>query len=133
MLPLTAAIQGDVLTAPPNATLDQFVEDHLLMTRRTTVPVVDGRTYQGLVSVADLGAVPRDQWATTAVGAIARDDTPRAEPSWTVGHAVRAMDAGGFDLLPVVDAGGAFVGIVTTADLLRLDEILRASDEAEPD
>ena len=39
------------------------------------------------------------------------------------------MDRTGLDLLPVIDADGGFVGIVTTADLLRLDEILRATDE----
>ncbi len=128
-MPLTAAIQGDVLTAPPGATLDQLVDDHLLMTRRTTVPVVDHGTYVGLVSLDDLGAVPREQWASTTLDVVARDDAPHARPEWTIAQAVRSMDAGGFDLLPVIGPDGAFVGIVTTSDLLRLDEILRATDE----
>ncbi len=41
------------------------------------------------------------------------------------------MDGGGFDLLPVIDTDGAFVGIVTTTDLLRLDDILRATEADE--
>jgi len=128
-LPLTDAIQGAVLTAPPDATIDQFIDDHLRMTRRTIVPVVDGGAYLGLVSVGDLDTVPRKAWATTAIRAIVRDDAPHAEPSWTIARAVRAMDEGGFDLLPVIGPDGAFVGIVTTADLVRLDEILRATDD----
>ncbi len=128
-LPLTAAIQGDVLTAPPATTLDQFVDDHLLVTRRTTVPVVDRDTYVGLVTLDDLGAVPHEQWASTAIAVVARDDAPHAQPDWSIAQAVRAMDAGGFDLLPVIGADGRFIGIVTTPDLLRLDEILRATDE----
>jgi CBS domain-containing protein len=130
-LPLKAAIQGEVLTAPPDTTLDQLVESHLLMTRRTTVPVVEGQRYVGLVSLDDLTAVPREDWPITVVAAIARDDAPHAEPAWTIARAVRAMDGGGFDLLPVIDPDGAFVGIVTTSDLLRLDDILRATEPEE--
>ena len=127
-LPLTTAIQGDVLTTPPATTLDHLVDDHLLMSRRTTVPVVDGATYLGLVTLDDLGAVPHDQWTRTSVGDIVRDDAPRARPEWQIGRAVRTMDAEGLDLLPVVGPDDAFIGIVTTGDLVRLDEILRATD-----
>jgi predicted transcriptional regulator len=128
-LPLTDAIQGAVLTVPPDATLEQFVSDHLRMTRRTTVPVVDGTTYLGLAEVDALTTVARGDWATTPVSAIVRDEAPHAAPAWTIAQAVRAMDAGGCDLLPVIGTDGAFVGIVTTADLIRLDEILRATND----
>jgi CIC family chloride channel protein len=130
-LPLTTAIQGDVLTVPPDTSLDELVTGHLLMTRRTTVPVVELRRYVGLVSIEDLGAVPQAEWPTTTVGAIARADVPPAHPSWTIADAVRSMDASRSDLLPVVADDGAFVGIVTTADLVRLDEILGTADESE--
>ncbi|MGZ4694875.1 MAG: chloride channel protein, partial [Acidimicrobiales bacterium] len=53
-LPITSAIQGDVLTAPPDISLDDLMTDHLLMTRQTTIAVVDGQTYAGLVHLADL-------------------------------------------------------------------------------
>ena len=76
-----------------------------------------------------LDGVDRKEWATTTVRAIVRDETPHAEPSWTIARAVRAMDEYGCDLLPVIGADGAFIGIVTTADLVRLDEILRATDD----
>lgn len=128
-LPLSAAIQHDVLTTPPDTTLEELIANHLLVTRHTTVPVLDGATYLGLVSVDDFHGVPHDHWPTRTVGSIARNDAPCASPTWTIAEAVRAMDRTGLDLLPVIDANGGFVGIVTTADLLRLDEILRATDE----
>ena len=128
-LPLTEAIQGDVLTVPPDATLEQFVNDHLRMTRRTTVPVVDGATYLGLADVDDLTTVAREEWATTTVSAIVRDEAPHAEPAWTIARGGPCHGRGGFDLLPVIGTDGAFVGIVTTADLVRLDEILRATED----
>ena len=46
-LPLTAAIQGDVLTTPPDTTLDHLIANHLLVTRHTTVPVLDRRHLPG--------------------------------------------------------------------------------------
>jgi CIC family chloride channel protein len=127
-LPLTAAIQGDVVTAPPEVTLEELLNTTLVMTRHTTAPVVDRGTYVGLVGLDDLRSVPRSDWATATAGSIARDDAPRARAWWTVEDAVRAMDRTGHDILPVTDEAGGFVGIVTTTDLLRLDEILGTLD-----
>jgi CBS domain-containing protein len=41
-----------------------------------------------------------------------------------VRDAVQVMQAEGTDMLPIVDGDDRFVGIVTTGDILRLDEIL---------
>jgi CIC family chloride channel protein len=130
-LPLSVATQTDVLTARPADTVETLLTKTLVATRHTTVPIVDGGTYLGLVSLDDLGAVPRGARPTTPAGSLAHDDTPCARPEWTVASAVRTMRDAGCDLLPVIDDRGAFVGIVTTADLLRLDEILDVV-EGEP-
>lgn len=127
-LPLTVAIQGDVVTAPPDVTLEELLSTTLVMTRHTTAPVVERGAYLGLVSLDDLRTVPREDWATTTAGSIARDEAPHARAWWTVEDAVRAMDRTGHGLLPVTDDAGGFVGIVTTTDLLRLDEILGTLD-----
>ncbi len=50
---------------------------------------------------------------------------------WRIGQAVELMDACDRDVLGVVDDQGRFVGLVTTTDLMRLDEILGRS-EVEP-
>jgi CIC family chloride channel protein len=131
-LPLTVAIQGDVVTAPPDVTLEELLSTTLVMTRHTTAPVVERGAYLGLVSLDDLRTVPRQDWATTTAGSIARDEAPHARAWWTVEDAVRAMDRTGHDLLPVTDDAGGFVGIVTTTDLLRLDEILGTLDPDRP-
>jgi CIC family chloride channel protein len=128
-LPITAAVQADVLSAPPDLTIDQLVHEHLLLTRKTTVPVVDGTAVVGVVGLDDLAGVPRDRWGEVTVAEVARTDVPVAQPSWQLEDAVRAMEAAGVDLLPVADDQGAFVGIVTASDVVRLDEILRRSAE----
>jgi predicted transcriptional regulator len=44
--------------------------------------------------------------------------------SWRVRDAVAAMESADVDRLAVVDATGCFVGMVSTGQLLKLDEIL---------
>jgi chloride channel protein, CIC family len=131
-LPLTAAIRSDVLTAPPDATVDEIVWGNMLLTRHTTVCVVDGSGYLGIVRLDDIGRVGRDDWSHVTVGTLARDDAPRAETAWSLEQALDAMQAADLDMLPVVD-GSRFVGVVTLNDIVRLDEILRRTDGSHDD
>jgi CBS domain-containing protein len=57
-----------------------------------------------------------------------RDDLPTGRPSWTLREAVTAMQAADVDRLPVVDSEGRFIGVVSTGEILKLDEILDQSD-----
>ncbi|MEZ5142415.1 MAG: CBS domain-containing protein [Acidimicrobiales bacterium] len=129
-LPPTTAIQADVLTVPPDVTLDEFHRDHLLLARRRFVAVVDddGR-YVGMAGLHDLQQVPIEQWGEVTVADIVEKDLPTAPPDGTVGTAVAAMEAADVDVLPIVDGSGGFVGVVTSAELLRLDEILGEPDQ----
>jgi CIC family chloride channel protein len=129
-LPLTAAIRADVSTAPPDVTLEDVVFENMLLTRHTTVCVVDETRYQGVVRLDDLGRIPRDEWSAITVGAVARDDAPRAQPDWRLEDALEAMQRSGLDMLPVVSEASVFVGVVTLNDIVRLDQILRSTDDA---
>jgi predicted transcriptional regulator len=127
-LPVSSVIRAEVRTVPPDVTLAEFFDFHLLMDRRTTVPVVDGQDYKGLVTVDDLGKVDREHWGEVTVAEVATDPS-RAAPGWQVSQAVRAMERHDLDVLPVVDRAGRFVGVVTTGEILRLDDILARSEE----
>jgi chloride channel protein, CIC family len=124
-LPLTAAIRSDVLTAPSDATVEEMVWGNMLLTRHTTVCVVDETTYRGIVQLDDLGQVPRDKWSQVTVGTLAHDDAPRAQPGWRLEQALDAMRRADLDMVPVVGDQSVFVGVVTLSDIVRLDEILR--------
>jgi CIC family chloride channel protein len=129
-LPVTAAVRTDVLTAPPDTTLTEVMWNHLLGARQRVVPVVDGTTFLGVVRVEDLRSVPHEEWDTATVADVMHADVPVAAVSWRVRDAVAAMEAADVDRLAVVDATGCFVGMVSTGQLLKLDEILdRAGDE----
>ena len=101
------------------------------------LPVVDGRTLVGLLSVTDMmrlsitayGANEQtvdamldaefsiQQVMTTGVFTVHQEETVR--------HAADRLRGGAFHSLPVVDDGGNLLGIVTSSDLIQyLYEIL---------
>jgi Mg/Co/Ni transporter MgtE len=55
---------------------------------------------------------------------------PRGRTTWLVRDAVQAMEGGDADVLAVVDGDDRFVGVVTTDEVLRLDEILERTNGA---
>ena len=122
-LPLATVTRTDVATMSPDTTLAEFFDQHLLGSRETAVPVVDGDRYLGMMRIEELRAVAHERWATDTVGGHMRTDVPVVEPGGLVRDALSSMDDAGVDLLAVVD-GGRFVGVVTTAQILKLDEIL---------
>jgi predicted transcriptional regulator len=112
------------LTVPPDATVSEFVYVHVLGRRERMVPVVAGEHYVGMARLADLSTVHRDDWESTTVAAFMATDLATALPSWSLRDAVAAMDADDTDVLAVTDAGGAFIGVVSEDDVVKLDEIL---------
>lgn len=124
-LPISAALETDVRTVPPDATIDEFLAVHLLATRRRAVPVVDhDNRYRGVALLDEVAAVPRDTWRETTVGTVTHPNAPKGLTTWLIRDAVQTMQAEGIDLLPIVDSEDRFVGVVTTGDILNLDEIL---------
>jgi CBS domain-containing protein len=123
-LPLTSILTTDVLTVPPDATVSEFVYVHVLGRRERMVPVVAGEQYVGMARLADLSTVDRDDWESTTVASFMATDLTTALPSWSLRDAVAAMDADDTSVLAVTDAGGAFIGVVSEDDVVKLDEIL---------
>ena len=126
-MPIASALKTDVLTIPPEATAQEFFWNHVIGARQQSVPVVDGADYVGTLKIEALQALPRDEWDQTAVADIMRTDVPAAHPDWLLRQAVEAMDAVAVDRLPVTDARGLFIGVVTMDEIIKLDDILEAT------
>ena len=122
-LPVASALRTDAATVPPDATVTELFDHHIIELRLRIIPVVDGADYCGMVSLDDVANLPREEWSSTLVSKVMRADWPAADVGWTLAKAVAAMEAGDIDRLPVLDAG-AFVGMVTTGEILKLDAIL---------
>ncbi|MCB1014886.1 MAG: chloride channel protein [Acidimicrobiales bacterium] len=129
-LPVTSALDADVLAVPADADLASFHEHHLLARRQLDVPVVDANRYLGMLTVGAVGQVPREEWSERSAGEMADTHWPVGRLTWALEDAVRAMNEHEVETLPIVD-DGQFVGVVTMSGLLHLDEILD-SGEARP-
>jgi CIC family chloride channel protein len=129
-LPLGAVVNTEVRVAPPDATVEEVFWQHLVGARQQSVAVVDDCSYLGMARAEDVGAVERDAWAATSVLQIMRTDLPVADPTWLLGDAIRAIEASGSDRIAVCDKG-SFVGVITAADLIELDEVLDRTDRSE--
>ena len=126
-LPLTSVVRTDAATVPPDATLTDFVDHHLLGVRLLHVPVVDGSTYVGMIGLADVTEIERARWPDTLVADAMRTDQPVAQLGWTVRRALTELEAADTDRLVVLD-GAAYVGLVTMGEILKLGEILDATE-----
>lgn len=129
-LPITQALSTDVLTVPPDATVSEFVWHHVLGRRQRSVPVVAENRYIGMCRLEQVAAIPRDAWETTPVADVCDPEVPVARPGWTIRDAVAAMEEAGVDEIPVCDSSGAFVGVLSSAEIVKLEEIL---EETSPD
>jgi CIC family chloride channel protein len=129
-MPLGAVVNTEARTAPPDATVEEVFWQHLVGARQQSVAVVDDSTYVGMAAADAVGAVDREAWATTSVRQIMRTDLPVADLTWLLGDAIRAIEDCGSDRIAVCD-NGTFVGVITAADLIELDEVLDRTDRSE--
>jgi CBS domain-containing protein len=131
-LPIASVTRTDTATVPPETTLREFFVHHLVGNREKAVPVVDGSRYLGIMRIEELQDVPHDEWPTSTVDQCMRTDLPTISTNASVRDALVEMEAADIDLLAIVD-GDAFVGVVTTTEILRLDEILDRTTEMDDD
>jgi Zn-dependent protease/CBS domain-containing protein len=107
---------------PPSLTLQQLVDERMLVTGERAFLVGTGREASagGLITATDVAAVPRERWAGTTVQEAM---TPAAEvttvgPDESVLDAFRTLTARNIHEMPVLEAG-RLVGWVTAMDLLQ--------------
>ena len=128
ILPITSVLRTDVLTAPPDASITEFMVSHVQGRREREVPVVAGQRYLGMCGLDQLQELSREDWDSKTVGEMTATNLPAARPSWTLRDAVAAMETADVSVLAVVTAEGMFVGLVAAEDILKLDEILDETD-----
>lgn len=131
-LPISAALVTDIPTVPADATLEEFFAHHVLGNREHAVAVLDGARYLGLMRIEELSNTPREEWATATVGDAMLPDFPTTGPGATLREALTTMENADIDILPVI-ADGAFIGVVTTDQILKLDDILDVTGQQRRD
>lgn len=107
--------------APPDVDLSSLVNEYMLAGGQRCVPIVVAAGLLGLVTMADLRRVPRDEWGTTsAYRAMTPSEKLHAmDARDDIAAALEVMARENVNQLPVMESG-RFVGFITRADVLRL-------------
>jgi len=130
-IPVRRLMVTDPITVPAAAPLSRvraLLAEHAF----NHVPVVSERGgLVGILSSADLARVSLDAWvsdpatvsaeldASFDLAAVMTHEPVTVSPDSTLRRAAELLADGGFHSLPVVDADGILVGMLTSTDLLR--------------
>jgi len=101
--------------------LRELVDNYVLRAGQRCFAVEDRGHFMGLITLRDVGAVPRDRWDNTTVGEVMRSlgELHTITPDTQVLDALKLMAANDVNQLPVV-ANGALQGTVTRSHLMQL-------------
>ncbi len=105
----------------PTYTIAHLLSQYILPRNLRVLPVaLDGRLV-GIVTLSDIKDIPQDQWGMVTVSDVMTggDQLRVARPSDRLEDVMDTLLDSEFDQLPVVDAQGAVVGILTRAHVLR--------------
>jgi Zn-dependent protease/CBS domain-containing protein len=117
---LASVLTADAVTVPPDITLSELIERYLLRYHFTSYPVTENGRPIGLISIRSVKRVSRESWGTTLVGQamIPITGATSVSPEDDIPTALSKMSATGQTRLPVIDASGALVGIVSRRDIM---------------
>lgn len=124
----------EVPTIPANMSLEEYSNEVLRTGRRVHV-VTMGDRLSGLMNVAALNQVPRDEWNTNSVQAVMvpRDKIIWASPEEPLQRLLERLIAADVNQMPVVshgeDGSAHIVGIVSREAILR---VIQTRSELDP-
>ena len=114
-----------VQTIHPDTPVQQLL-DTMLVTRRMGFPVVRDGSLVGVVTLSDTNRVAKEDTRLTTVKDIMSTEVVTVPMDMPAAKALKIISGRNIGRLPVVDARGALVGIVTRKDFLRMVEIVEA-------
>jgi Zn-dependent protease/CBS domain-containing protein len=122
------------VTAPADATVDEFLESYVFRHRFSTFPVTapDGEPV-GLATVNSIKQVPPERRATTRMADLATpiDQVPTVGTDDAVADVIDGFQTGKDGRILVMSKHG-LVGIVSPVDVMRLIELRELTGEREP-
>ena len=118
--PVSRFMNTDVVTVPPQVTIEELVEDYVYRHHHKLFPVAADGTLEGCITTRQVREIPREEWSRHTV----RELAGRCDAGNTVASSADATEAltkmhrNGHSRLMVVDEG-RLVGIISLKDLLR--------------
>lgn len=110
----------ECLMIPREQPLRELVDNRILREGARCFMVGSGDRMDGMLTLRDVGAVPREQWDTLTAGEIMIpwSELTRVEPRTELFDALRAMDGKNVAQVPVVE-NNQLVGVLTREQVLR--------------
>jgi len=123
------AFTPDDVTAAPELTITELIEEHFLGRKRRAVLVTANARLVGIVTVGDLQAVPSSARGHTTVREVmtALERIVTTSPGASLREAADLLARHDFDQLPVVEDGRP-LGVITRADIMREFQVREALD-----
>ncbi len=111
---------------PPGLSLENVVDNYVLLRNVRCFPVQSGDHLLGLVTLEDIRHIPREQWPITPVekAMTSFDRLHAVSADEDLRHVLRLMAEQDVNQVPVVD-GERLVGLITRSDILRLIQTRR--------
>ena len=118
---VSEVMSRDCAIVDRGASLQEFVDTYVLRTGQRCFAVEDRGRFVGLITLRDVGAIPRDRWDSTTVREAMRplEELHVITPDTQVLDALKLMTGNDVNQLPVV-ANGTLQGIVSRSHLMQL-------------
>jgi Zn-dependent protease len=127
-----AAMQNCEIVSP-NESLENLVDNYVLLRNVRCFPVQSNGGLLGLVTLEDIRHIPRDQWPITPVEkAMTRVDRLHAVgPDDDLRQVLQLMASQDINQVPVVEEG-RLIGLIARSDILRLIQTRRELQQQQP-
>ncbi len=111
----------DPVVVPSDLSVERLVQDHFLGMKFGGYPVVERGALVGLVTLADVKALPRDAWTRSSVADVMGrlPECAIVPPTAGVTEILEAMNRPRARGRALVVEGGRLVGIVSASDVAR--------------
>jgi Zn-dependent protease len=115
----------DCQIIPPDITIEQLVNENILSRGHRCFPVVSHDHVQGLITLRDIKAVPRDQWSTRLVGQVMTplEKLQYVKPDEDLNTVLQTMAQNDINQVPVVQDSN-IVGIVARDNIINFINVM---------
>jgi len=115
----------DVITVPPQMTIQQLVSEYFLVRTHGGYPVVQEGRLLGIITLQCVRPLPKDKWNETTVGdvMVSCERTVTIQPDAPAADAMAKIARQRVGRLLVTTNEGRLLGILTNGDLMRAVQI----------
>jgi Zn-dependent protease len=116
---VSQAMSSHCATAPGDLTLQQLVDEHVLVGSHRCFLITRGQDAVGLMTLHRIKEVPRREWATTSAAEVMLplDQLKRTDPDTELWTALQQMDRDGVNQLPVT-RDNQVIGMLSREDVI---------------